>query len=181
MEIYKKRNSEIINMKRNSKTVREISKIFDISPARVQQIIKINEDDIKNKDRIQKITSNIKSENNLNRKWPKDNILDCLRLSKVVTKTIRNYFEEQNVVEISLIDIMDLFITKNIKDRMNFLEVIPVFRLKNIGSKRIIHIINTVSSCNFGLHSKEEWNKKKTELKRYLKINKFTYLEKRID
>ena len=181
MKKYKERNNEIINMKRNGKTAREISKIFDISPGRVKQIIKINEEAIKNKDRIQKITSNIKSEDNLNKKWPKDNILDCLWLSKVETKAIRNYFEEQNVVEISLIDIMDLFITKNIKDRMDFLEVIPVFRLKNIGSKRIIHIINTVSSCNLGLHFKDEWIKRKTELKRYLKIKKFAYLDKGIN
>jgi len=181
VEIYKERNTKIINMKKNGKTNREISEIFDISPNRVYQIIKKDEKSIKNNWRIQKVIKNIKLKNNLKKKWPKEEIVDCLQLSKVATKAIGNYFEKRNILEVSLIDIMDLCVNKNIKDYMDLSEAIPVCRLKNVGRKTLIHIINKLSVCNFGVNYEGEWINRKIKLKTYLKINKFIYLEKRIN
>ena len=180
METYEERNIKIIDMKKNGKPNREISEIFDISPDRVSQIIKKNEKNIKNNIKIQKIINNIKLENNLEKKWPKEEIIDCLQLSKVATKAIGNYFNKRNMLEISLNDIMDLCVNKNIKEYMDLFKAIPVFLLKNVGKITFIHIVNKLSECKLGNNFEEEWSKRKAKLKTYLKINKFTYCYKRI-
>ena len=91
-----------------------------------------------------------------------------------------NYFEKRNMLEVSLIDIMDLCVNKDIKEYMDLFEAIPVFCLKNVGNITFIHIINKLSECNLGINFEKEWSEKKAKLKTYLKINKFTYCYKRI-
>lgn len=172
--MYKERNSKIIKMIEKGKTVKEAAITFDISTGRVLQIVKSNEEKIKNDNKIDVFVNNVRIENNLKTKWKIDLIIDCLKLSKIANNSLNKYFEKQNIVEICLLDFMDDVITKKLKNKMCLFEAIPIFNQKNIGSKTIINIINNLSSCKFGDNFEKDWGKRKIKLKKYLVKNNFT-------
>ncbi len=172
--MYKERNSKIIKMIEGSKTAKEVAVTFDISTGRVLQIVKNNEQEIENDNKINVFVNNVRIENNLKTKWKIDLIIDCLKLSKVANESLNKYFKKQNIVEICLLDFMGDVITKKFKNKMSLFEATPIFSQKNIGSKTIINIINNLSNCNFGDNFEKEWGKRKTKFKKYLVKNNFT-------
>ncbi len=135
---YKKRNTRIVEFYKNGKSRKEMSEVFNLSLTRVCQIINRDKQSCLKNKRILDLTKKIKSVNSLDKRWRREEILDCLLLSKRAYTAITHYYEIREMFEISLNELMDFYINKNVKKYMDVAEGVPILNQTHIGGKKFI-------------------------------------------
>lgn len=76
-----KRDSEVVRMRKEGMSLKDICERFGISRSRVGQITAASKLQEQQRERSHQILQALRSTNNIDRKWPKEIIMECLCLA----------------------------------------------------------------------------------------------------
>lgn len=152
-----KRDTEIIQMRKDGLSCKQIGERFGISPGRVGQIISAFEMEEQQRERFDQILQTLRSTNNLDKKWPKEFLMEFLLLPKVLAWRLERYFRRENIVELSLRDLMDFLISAHIELGQDVFQVMPALTQFNIGRKTHTWLVGRVSQQDLGEAFNKEW------------------------
>ena len=130
-----KRDAEIVRMRKEGLSCKRIGERFGISRSRVGQIISAFELEDRQRERFDQILQTLRSTNNIDKKWAKEFLMECLLLPKVFAWRLERYFRRENIVELSLRDLMDFLISGNIELGQDVFQVMPALTQFNIGTE----------------------------------------------
>ena len=122
-----KRDAQIIKMRNESASYKNISKVFDLSVERTRQIFIQFEIAKKHEEIRKKIFTHIKSSNNINQKWAMRDLIYSLQLSNRATTLLIKFFEDRKKSEISLKNLMDSLTPNPFREDMSRFALIPLF------------------------------------------------------
>ena len=125
--------------------------------SRVGQIISVFEREEQQMERSRHILQTLRSTNNIDKKWPNDTIMECLLLPKVIAWRLERYFQRENIVELSLRDLMDFLISGYIEPGQDLFRVMPALRQFNVGRKTYTVLVRRVSQQDLGETFHTEW------------------------
>lgn len=163
-----KRDSEIVRMAKEAISCKQICKRFSISRSRVAQIISSIELEEQKRERSRQTLQTLRSTNDIDRKWPKETIMECLLLPKVIAWRLEKYFERESIVELSLRDLMDFLISDHIEPGQDLFQVMPAFMQFNVGQKTYAVLIRRISRQDLGETFHAEWAMRISNVVRYL-------------
>ena len=163
-----KRDSEVVRMRKEGISYKQICERFGISRSRVGQIISAFELEEQQRERSRQILQTLRSTNNIDKKWPKEIIMECLLLPKVFAWRLERHFQRENIVELSLRDLMDFLIFGHIEAGQDLFQVMPALTQFNIGRKTYAFLVGRVSEQGLGEAFHTEWTMRVGNAVRYL-------------
>ena len=152
-----KRDSEVLRMRKGGISYKQICERFGISRSRVGQIISAFELEEQQQERSRQILQTLRSTNNIDKKWPKEIIMECLLLPKVYAWRLERYFQRENILELSLRDLMDLLISSHIEAGQDLFHVLPALTQFSIGRKSYAFLVRCLSRQDLGEAFNTEW------------------------
>ena len=161
---------EILQMRADGKRNQEIAERFNISAARVGQIIRKEEEQVLEVERSESRRRRIRASNDLNdlnKKLPVDDIFCLLELPQVVVNRFNDHFRWTGIQMLSLREFMDILIPV-VDTPRNFYDVLPAFKIRNIGRKSYAAVVVKLSSLNLGEAFSREWAERRRRLSLYL-------------
>ena len=164
-----KRDLEVIRMISEGVSRRQICEHFGISSTRVGQIISAFQLEEQQRERSRQALETLRSTNNIDKKWPKDTMMDCLPLPKVFVWRLERYFQNENIRDVSLRDLIDFLIPAHIGADQNLVEIIPAFRKCHVGIKTYSALARCLSLQDFGEAFDAEWALRIASVVRYQK------------
>lgn len=165
---YQERNSKILKMRGEGKSLREISRRFGLSVKRIRQIVLRFEVGKESQEKSENIRERFRSSDDIEKKWPKDMIIDGILFPKMVTWRLQRYFESHEIQEISLRDLMDFLIPELKRWPAYLREVVPAFKENQFGRKTVYTMVHHLSEQDLGDTFNTEWAKRLESLMRYL-------------
>ena len=169
MNIDGKRNSRIVEMRKSGRSYRELSRLFDISTERVRQIVLRFEFTVKRKERSLELLKEIRSTNDIDKRWSKDVILDGLMFPRRAISCLEQFLNTQNMTGLSLRDLMDFVIPRQDTVPSDPWEAMPALEYANVGYKTYGSMVRCLSEPDLGSCFNAEWAKRKEELRRYFR------------
>jgi len=163
-----KRDSEIIRMKKEGISCKQICERFSISRSRVGQIISVIEREEQKRERSRQILQTLRSTNDIGKKWPKETIMECLLLPKVIAWRLERYFQSEYIVELSLLDLMDFLISGHIEPGQDLFQVMPALMQFNVGRKTYAVLVRRISQQDLGGAFHTEWARRISNVVRCL-------------
>jgi len=163
-----KRDSEVVRMRKEGISYKQICERFRISRSRVGQIISAFELEEQQRERFRQVLQTLRSTNDIDKKWPKETIMECLLLPRAFAWRLERYFQRENIVELSLRDLMDFLISANIEPGQGLFEVMPALTQFNVGRKTYAVLVRCVSQQDFGKAFETEWAMRIGNVIRYL-------------
>ena len=154
---YEKRNLEVLRMRKEGKSLRQLSNRFGISVERIEQIILCYELGKEIEEKSEKIRERFRSVDDIGKKWPEDIIIVGLLFPKMVTWRLKKYFERHDIQEISLKDLMDFLILEKKRRPTDLFEVVPAFKENQFGRKTVYVMIKHLSEQDLGDSFNSEW------------------------
>ena len=166
---YEKRNLEIVKVREEGKTLRQVSSKFGLSFERIRQIIFCYELGKEIEERSAKIKKRFRSVDDIERKWPKEMVVEGLLFPKMVIWRLKRYFERHDIDEISLKGLMDFLIQDKMRRSTDLFEVVPAFKENHFGRKTVYAMIKHLSVQDLGDSFNSEWEKRLESLSRYFR------------
>ncbi len=165
---------EIIKMLEEGNTHAQIAKRFGISRSRVWQIIQKERQRKDAMEQSQCIRRQLYSDNNPDTKISVNDLLALFCFSSVARKTLLEYFDFNNINELSLRGMMDLLVPviRNPGQDCDLFEILPAYKLRNIGSIHYAGMIKRLSVTDCGELFTKEWMVRKKMLCEFLSTHK---------
>ena len=164
---YEKRNLEIMKMKKEGENLKQLSGRFGLSVERIRQVVLCYEFRKEVQEKSEEIRERFRSADDIDRKWPTDNIIVGLLFPEKVTWRLKRYFKSAHIQEISLKDLMDFLILVKKRRSTDLFEVVPAFKQKHFGRKTVYAMISHLSEQDLGNSFNTEWDKRLESLGRY--------------
>ena len=158
---------DILQMRSEGKTYSEIGHHFRISRSRVGHIIQHERQRAKLAQRSAAIHARMRAVNDLDRKWPVEDLFCVLDLPPRADTVLRSHFEKQGVTECSLRDLMDLLIPF-VEGSGDYYDHLPAYRIKYLGQIFYGQMIKGLSAVDGGDEFATEWEDRKEGLRKYL-------------
>ena len=166
---YEKRNLEILRMRKEGQSLRQLSSSFGLSFERIRQIILRYEFVRKTEERAEKIKKRFRSSDDIEKKWPTVTVIAGLLFPKTVTWRLKRYFERHNMQQISLKDLMDFLILDKKRRPTDLFEIVLVSKESQFGRKTAYAMIKHLSEQDLGDSFNTEWEKRLESLGRFFK------------
>jgi hypothetical protein len=167
MSNLKKRNSEIIQTRNKGATYQEIADLFGLSRERARQIIVRSELEKKQRLQSEKILAIIKITDDIKKKWPTNFLIDGFQFPKKTTWALNKYFERHNIIQLSLLDLMNFLIAEKELHETDLWMNVPALKEKWVGRKTYASLVEYLSKYDLGHNFNTEWEKRIKRLKRY--------------
>jgi hypothetical protein len=171
MSNLKKRNSEIIQTRNKGATYQEIADLFGLSRERVRQIILRSELEKKQRLQSEKILAILRATDDINKKWPTNFLVDGFQFPKKTTWALNKYFERHNIIQLSLLDLMNLLIAEKELHETDLWMNVPALKEKWMGRKTYASLVEYLSKYDLGHNFNTEWGNRIKKLKRYAMKN----------
>jgi hypothetical protein len=162
------RDAEILRLRREQVSYKEIGQKFRISPERVRQIVGRLEAEAKRKERSEDLRALIQSSNDIEKMWPRDFILDAIFLQGRPRWSVQRFMENRGMSEASLKDLMDFLIAETIELSFNRLQAMPAYAQKDVGIKIYSALVDHLSRLDLGAAFNTEWARRLKKLIRHL-------------
>jgi hypothetical protein len=162
------RDADILRLRREQVSYKEIGQKFDISRERVRQIVCRLEAEAKRKERSGELRSVIRAANEIGKMWPADFILDALLLQGRPRWSVQRFMENRHMTEASLRDLMNFLIADTIELPFNRSQAMPAYRQKDLGIKTYSVLVDHLSGLDLGDAFNTEWAKRLKNLIRHL-------------
>jgi len=158
---------EIIQTKNKGATYQQIADLFGLSRERARQIIVQSE--LKEEQRLQskKILKIIRLSNDIEKKWSTNFLIDGLQFPKKTTWVLNKYFDRHNIIQFSLLDLMNFLITENELHKAEFWMNVPALKEKWVGRKTYASLVENLSQQDLGHTFNTEWAKRIKKLIQY--------------
>lgn len=171
MKNWKKiRNAEIVQKRNTGASYMEIASEFELSISRIQQIVHRHRRDVKRQERSSKLLNDLRTDDNIDKKWPTETLIQDLRFPLRVEQRLTEYLCGSAADKISLRDIMDFLITDFERNPHDLYEACPAYKQKHIGCKTYAAAINHLSELDLGYNFYREWNKRLKKLICFMQI-----------
>ena len=167
MPNLKKRNSEMIQTRNKGATYQEIADLFGLSRERVRQIITRSELEEEQRLQSEKILAIIKITDDIKKKWPTNFLIDGFQFPKKTAWALNKYFDRHNIIQFSLLDLMNFLIPENDLGDADFWMNVPALKEKWVGRKTYASLVEHLSQYDLGHTFNTEWAKRIKKLKRY--------------
>jgi len=162
------RDTEILRIRKEHATYKQIGQKFHISSERFRQIVCRLEAEAKRKKHSGELRSVIRAANEIGKMWPVDFILDALLLKGRPRWSVQRFMESRHITEASLRNLMDFLIAETIELPFNRLEAMPAYRQKDLGIKTYSALVDHLSGLDLGDAFNTEWAKRLKNLIRHL-------------
>ena len=165
---YEKRNSEIVQMRKRGISYREIAKSFGLSYERIRRITLHFELEKRRKERSEKLRKTFRSSDDIDKRWSKEEILDCLLFQGRAYLCMKRYFDSHDITKARLRDVMDFLVSDYEELPANQGEAMPAYKQKGVGAKTYASLVHHLSGQDLGDSFNTEWQKRLEKLMRYL-------------
>jgi len=162
------RDAEILRLRREHVSYKQIGQKFHISRERVRQIVCRLEVEERRRERSEDLRAVIQSSNDIEKRWPRDFILDALLLQGRPRWSVQRFMENRGMSEASLKDLMDFLIADTERHPVNRLEAMPAYRQKDVGIKTYSTLVDHLSGLDLGVAFNMEWARRLKKLMRLL-------------
>jgi hypothetical protein len=152
-----KRDSQVVRMRREGISFTQICERFRISHSRVGQIVSAFRLEEQQREGFCQILRALRSEDNIDKKWPKEIIMECLLFPKVYAWRLERHFQKESILELSLRDLMDFLISGHIETGQNLYQVMPALSQFNVGWKTYTFLVRRLSQQDLGAAFNTEW------------------------
>jgi len=168
MTKLQQRRNEIVDLRQQGLTYREIAERFDISPSRVGQILKRHQRDQERSRKTERFLEEIRRSNDLDKKWPIAEFLDTIGIRLQLKTCLSEYLDRDGTHGISLRELMDMFIPRQERPPRDFFDLLPAYRTKWVGSKTYATIIKRLTRADLGSAFAEGWMARRVQLKQHI-------------
>jgi len=104
----------------------------------------------------------------LDKKWPVGFLLESLVFPWLSARALKKYFNNDNITEISLNELIDFIIPKHKMPKTSYWIVAPAYKQKGIGVKTYKELVKHLSQQYLGQEFNTEWQKRVKKLQRHI-------------
>ena len=158
---------EVMRLRSEGLTHREIARRFGISPSRVGQLIKAEKERQQSAERSRVIRSEIEASGDLDRKLSLPDFFCVLDLPPRAEAVLRSHFERKGIETFSLRDMMD-FLIPAVPCSNDLYDHMPAYRVKWLGQILYAAMMKAMSAVDCGDLFWNEWTERKKRLRKYL-------------
>jgi len=159
---------EILKLRQEGMTQREIGRRVGISGARVGQLIREAEERVPLDARASTLRGELCASNDLNRKLPVEDVLYLLDLSGKARSRLRKWCDWEDITELSLLDLMDMLLPVVERPKSHY-DLMPAYRVHGLGQKIYAELIKAVTALDCGAACEAEWETRRKNLKTHLR------------
>lgn len=173
------RDQQIVKMRRDGATYRQIACNYGLSAERIRQITSRYEDCEERTRDLQHLSVEMRAPGGLTRRWPSSYLISALGFSRRAAGILIRHFDSEAVETLSLIELLDFILPKEYPANCPTIENIPAFRVRNLAIILHASLVNRLCELEFGEIFRTEINERKAELQKYLEPHGLArYLEK---
>ena len=162
MGSFAERDAEIIKARLNKESFAKIGDSFGVSRSRVEQIFSRHLQAEASRKRAQQLQDVFKS-SDLNKKWSTKLLLEGLAFPWRSTRTLKKYFNKNNIDEFSLKDLIDFILPEN-----KLWPSSKAYNQHGTGMKTYKELVNHLSTRDLGPQIKTEWQTREIKRRRQL-------------
>lgn len=157
------RNQQILQMRRNGVSQKEVARKFKLSPVRIYLIEK-QDADRSLLERRAKVREEIQAIDDPDRMWPVSDLVNALCLIVVTRKRLMDHFTQVGQQQMSLRGLMDMCSVTS-GGGLSFV-MPPVFEVYGIGKKGYWSLVNALTFADLGRRCEDEWQKRLAQIKK---------------
>ena len=159
---------EILKMRGEGMTLRQIGLRVGVSASRVGQLIQASGKSARLAARASVIREELRTANDGSRKVPVEDVLCLLDLSGKARDRLRKWCEWEAITELSLFDLMDMLLPV-VEHPRGLYDLMPAYKVHGLGQKIYAELIKAVTALDCGDACQTEWTVRKERLKDYLR------------
>jgi len=156
------RNRQIIQLRKDGMSQREVARKFDLSPTRIYLIVQMDDANKAMAVRRAKLQEAIRADNDPEKVMPVCDVVDAIGLSAPIRNRLLHHFTQTG--KISLRELMEMCLNSP-KENGEIIGT-PLLRVYGIGKKGFWCIVRALSSTDMGSQCNEEWQRKLVKVKR---------------
>jgi hypothetical protein len=158
---------EVLRLRTEGRTYRQIARHFGISGSRVGQIIERERQRAFSAERSAAIRAGIRAGNDIARKLPIDDLLCVLSLPKRAESVLKECLQRIGIEAFSLLDMME-FLIPVVERPRELLDAMPAYRVRLVGQILYADMIRGMSAVDCGESLRAEWADRRRRLREYL-------------
>jgi transcriptional regulator with XRE-family HTH domain len=159
------RNRQILEMRKEGLSQREVAQRFGLSPSRIYLIERRDAADRSLAERRTRLREEIRVADDLDRMWPVEDLIDVVGLIVVTRKRLMDHFLAAGKSQISLHELMDMCLDRPVEG-FDFM-MPPMLRVYGVGKKGFWSVVAGLTDLNMGGRCNEEWRKKLAMVKQH--------------
>lgn len=159
--------SEVVQMRREGLTYRQIGQHFRISSSRVGHIIKDADNRARQAARAADVRQELHISGDCSKKLAVEDVLCLLDLSRRAKDQFEKWCESDSITELNLFDLMDMLIPV-VERSKEYYDLMPAYKVHGLGQKIYAELIKSVSALDCGDACEKEWTARKKRLKEHL-------------
>jgi transcriptional regulator len=152
------RNRQILQMRKEGLSQREVAQKFGLSPSRIYLIERRDAADRLMAKRCAKLREKIRVADDLDRMWPVEDLIDAAELIVVTKKRLLDHFKQTKKDQISLQELMDMCLDAPV-DALDFM-MSPLLRVRGVGKKGFWSVVDGLTDLDMGSQCNDEWRTK---------------------
>ena len=162
------RNRQILEMRKEGVSKKEVARKFKLSPSRIYLIERRDAADRSMCERRAKSREEIRAVADLDRMWPVNDLVDAIGLIVVTRKRLLDHFAEVGKQQITLREFMNMCLDAPVEG-LDFM-LSPLLRVHGVGKKGFWSVVNGLTGMDLGNRCNQEWQKRLVKVKQESEI-----------
>ena len=151
------RNRQILQMRKDGVSKKEVARNFKLSPSRIYLIERRDAADRSMCERRAKSREEIQAVADLDRMWPVNDLVDAIGLIVVTRKRLLDHFAEVGKQQITLQEFMDMCLDAPV-ERLDLM-MSSLWWVRGVGKIGFWSVVNGLTGMDLGDRCNEEWRK----------------------
>jgi DNA-binding transcriptional MerR regulator len=164
MDSIAERNKQILQLRNEGVSRKEVATKFELSRCRIQLIEKQDAAESTLAERRAQLREEIRTADHLDRLWPITDLLDALLLIVVTRKRLIDHFVKLGKEQLSLRELMDMCLEAPVEG-FDFMST-PLLRVHGLGKKGFWSVVNRLTEMDLGERVNQEWKKRLAQIQR---------------
>jgi hypothetical protein len=157
------RNRQILQMRQEGVSKKEVARRFGLSPTRIWLIERRDRADSSVADRRTQLRENIRVADDLDKMWPVNDLADAIGLVVVTQKRLLDHFEATGKSQISLRELMGMCLAAPVEG-LGFM-MPPLLRVRGVGRTGYWSVVNGLTGMDLGSRCNQQWQKTMEKVK----------------
>ena len=158
------RNRQILNLRKEGFSQREVAEKFRLSKSRIYLLERSQRAELAAAEQRAAILKEMRAADDPERLWPVHDVADALGVGRVVRKSLLNHLASAGRDRLSLRELMEMCL--NAPDPRLKISWPPLLRIRCIGRKGFWSVVNALTNANLGDRCNEEWRIRLDQVKR---------------
>ena len=159
--------AEIVRITSQGLTYDEILDRYGVAPWKIGRVLHLPGNRDAYRARSEQIQKAFREDDDIERKWPVEDLLCGLAFVTRADTCLRMYFDRHTVVSFSLREVMDWLIPV-VETPARLADAMPAYRQRMVGPITYAEMIKGMSEANCGEAFESEWTERRTRLREYL-------------